>query len=103
MNGGSFSTTCEFLSNLHDRKRATFVGEEAAGGYYGNTSGPTVRVTLPNTKVEVIVPLRTYYLAVKDGIPNRSILPDYEVKPSISDLLSGNDPVMLRAIELARK
>lgn len=103
MNGGSFSTTCEFLSNLHERKRATFVGEEAAGGYYGNTSGPTVRVTLPNTKVEVIVPLRTYYLAVKDGIPNRSILPDYEVKPSISDLLSGNDPVMLRAIELARK
>lgn len=38
MNGGSFSTTCEFLSNLHYNKRATFVGEEAGGGYYGNTS-----------------------------------------------------------------
>jgi C-terminal processing protease CtpA/Prc len=103
MNGGSFSTTCEFLANLHDRKRATFVGEEAGGGYFGNTSGPTVGVTLPNTQVRVIVPLRTYYLAVKDGIQNRSILPDYEVKQSINDILSDNDTVMFRAIELARK
>jgi hypothetical protein len=101
MNGGSFSTTCEFLSNLHDRKRATFVGEEAGGGYFGNTSGPTVRVTLPNTQVRVVVPLRTYFLAVKDGIPNRSILPDYEAQQSIDDVLSGKDTAMLQAIELA--
>jgi uncharacterized protein (TIGR03435 family) len=33
MNGGSFSTTCEFLSMLHNRGGATFVGEETAGGY----------------------------------------------------------------------
>jgi C-terminal processing protease CtpA/Prc len=103
MNGGSFSTTCEFLSNLHDRKRATFVGEEAGGGYYGNTSGPSALVTLPNSKVQIRVPLRTYYLAVKDGIPNRSIQPDYEVNPSITDLLAANDVVMQRAMELARK
>jgi C-terminal processing protease CtpA/Prc len=103
MNGGSFSTTCEFLSNLHYNKRATFVGEEAGGGYYGNTSGPTIVVTLPNTKGRLFVPLRTYYLAVKDGIPNRSILPDYEVKPSISDLLSGTDTAMSRAMELAKR
>ncbi len=102
MNGGSFSTTCEFLSNLHYRKRATFVGEEAAGGYYGNTSGYAVWLTLPNSKVQMIVPLRTYYLAVKDGDPNRSILPDYEVKPSIDDILSGNDVIMAKAIKLAR-
>ncbi len=102
MNGGSFSTTCEFLSNLHYRKRATFVGEEAGGGYYGNTSGRAVLVILPNSKVGVRVPLRTYYLAVKDGNPNRSILPDYEVKLSISDLLSGSDTVLARAIELAQ-
>ena len=102
MNGGSFSTTCEFLSNLRDKKRGIFVGEEAGGGFYGNTSGPSVLITLPNTKVRVRIPLRTYYLAVKDGQPNRSILPDYEVKPTISDLLSRNDPVMQQAIKLAR-
>jgi hypothetical protein len=102
MNGGSFSTTCEFLSNLHYRKRATFLGEEAAGGYYGNTSGRSALVTLPNTNVRVVIPLETYYLAVK-GAPNpsRSILPDVEVKPAIQDLLSGNDRAMAKAIELA--
>lgn len=103
MNGGSASTTSEFLSNLHYNRRATFVGEEAGGGYYGNTSGPTIRVTLPNTKVRLLVPLRTYYLAVKDGIPNRSVLPDYEVKASIDDLVSGRDVVMIRALERAKR
>jgi len=103
MNGGSFSTTCEFLSNLHYRKRATFVGEEAAGGYYGNTSGDVVAVILPNSKVVVRVPLMTYYLAVKGAEPNRSILPDYEVKPGIGDLLFGRDVVMVKAVELAHE
>jgi C-terminal processing protease CtpA/Prc len=103
MNGGSASTTSEFLSNLHYNRRATFVGEEAGGGYYGNTSGPTIRVTLSNTKVRLLVPLRTYYLAVKDGIPNRSVLPDYEVKASIDDLVSGRDVVMIRALERAKR
>jgi hypothetical protein len=103
MNGGSFSTTCEFLSNLHYRKRATFVGEEAAGGYYGNTSGDMAAVVLPNSKVVVRVPLMTYYLAVKGARPNRSILPDYEVKPGIGDLLSGRDVVMAKAVVLAHE
>lgn len=103
MNGGSASTASEFLSNLHYNKRATFVGEEAGGGYYGNTSGPTIVATLPNTKVRLVVPLRTYYLAVKDGIPNRSVLPDYEVRASIEDLLSDKDVAMLRALELAQR
>lgn len=102
MNGGSFSTTCEFLSNLHSRKRAAFIGEEAAGGYYGNTSGKVPTVILPNSKVAVRVPLQTYYLAVKGGDPRRSILPDVEVKPAIEDLLNGSDPVMGKALELAR-
>jgi hypothetical protein len=102
MNGGSFSTTCEFLSHLHSRKRATFIGEEAGGGYYGNTSGRIPTVVLPNSKVAVRVPLQTYYLAVKGGDPRRSIRPDVKLKPAIKDLLAGDDPIMTKALELAR-
>src|SRR5262249_51990443 len=47
INGGSFSTTSEFLSHAHARKRGSFIGEESAGGYYGNTSGPGSLLTLP--------------------------------------------------------
>ena len=64
INGGSFSTTSEFLSHAHSRKRATFIGEESGGGYYGNTSGPRLRLTLPHSNVRVGVPLMTYYMAV---------------------------------------
>jgi len=103
MNGGSFSTTCEFLSNLHYRKRATFIGQEAAGGYYGNSSGATAAVVLPNSKVVVRVPLMTYYLAVKGADPKRSILPDYEVARGVADLQSDNDKVMAKAMELAHQ
>ena len=103
MNGGSFSTTCEFLSNLHYRKRATFIGEEAAGGYYGNSSGAVVALVLPNSKLVVRIPLMTYYLAVKGADPKRSILPDYEVKPTIQDLVSGTDKPMAKALELVHQ
>src|ERR1700693_3874343 len=90
------------VSNLHSRKRATFIGEEAAGGYYGNTSGRVPTVILPNWSVAVRVPLQTYYLAVKGGDARRSILPDVEVKPTIEGLLAGDDPIMAKALELAR-
>ncbi len=102
MNGGSFSTTCEFLANLHSRHRATFIGEEAAGGYYGNTSGRMARVVLPNSKVIVRVPLQTYYLGVEGGDPRRSIRPDVRVQPTIQDLLERKDPVMQKALAIAR-
>ena len=41
-------------------------------------------------------------VVVKGGDPRRSILPDVEVKPALTDLLAGADPVMGKAFELAR-
>jgi len=104
INGGSFSTTSEFLSQAHFHKRATFIGEESGGGYYGNSSGAMPAVTLPNTKVLVRVPLVTYYMAVsgyKDA--NRGIIPDHAVRYSIEELLAGTDKELAVALDLARK
>ena len=44
--------------HAHARKRATFIGEESGGGYYGNTSGPNCFLVLPNTKRKLPVPAR---------------------------------------------
>jgi len=98
MNGGSFSTTCEFLAMLHNHGGATFVGEETAGGYYGNTSGTDVAVVLPNSRLILPVPLVGYYMAI-DGTAQGShgIRPDFPVAYSIDDILAGRD----RAMELA--
>lgn len=103
INGGSFSTTSEFLSHVHFRKRATFIGEESAGGYYGNTSGLSLRVVPPNSKVMLGVPIMTYYMAV-NGNPAAAhgVVPDYPVSYTIAELLSGQDKEMELALRMAR-
>jgi hypothetical protein len=104
INGGSFSTTSEFLSHAHSRKRATFIGEESGGGYYGNTSGPGCLLTLPNTKLQAYVPLMTYYMAVrKDQAPNHGVLADHPVRYTVDELLEGKDKELALALELARQ
>jgi hypothetical protein len=104
INGDSFSTTAEFLSLAHFHKRATFIGEESGGGYYGNTSGAVPALTLPNTKIIVYVPLVTYYLAVS-GNPDAAhgVRPDYPVRYTIEELLEGRDKELELALVYARK
>ena len=104
INGGCCSTTAEFLSQTHYQKRATFIGEEAGGGYYGNTSGVVPALTLPNTKLLVYVPLVTYYLAV-NGYKEAAhgVLPDHPISYTIEEFLAGEDKELALALQLARK
>jgi uncharacterized protein (TIGR03435 family) len=102
MNGGSFSTTCEFLSTLHNQGGATFVGEETAGGYYGDTSGATVSVVLPNSKLILPLQLVGYYLAIEGNAHGaHGIQPDHQIDYSIDDILAGRDRAMEMALRLA--
>lgn len=103
MNGGSFSTTAEFLSQAHYHKRAKFIGEEAGGAYYGNNSGDAAGLRLPNTKTIVIIPLRAYYGAVY-GYESRTagVIPDYSVQYDIEDFIEGVDKEVEIALKLAR-
>ena len=104
MNGGSFSTSAEFLSVLHFHRRATFIGEEAAGGYYGCTAGRIDNVTLPNSKLQLGVGLVTYYQAVSGyKYRDRGVLPDYAVGYTIAELMAGKDKEMDLAIRLAKE
>src|ERR1035441_4177011 len=104
INGGSFSTTSEFLSQAHFHHRATFIGEESAGDYYGNTSGTVVKLTLPNTKLGIYLPLVSYYEAVSgDHDAARGVIPDFPVQHTIADLVAGVDKDFEQALELARK
>ena len=95
-NGGSFSATGEFTSVLHHNyPDAVFVGEESGAGYYGNVSGASVTLTLPNTGVRVTLPLMKYSSAVEGYTPvDRGLIPDIELEPSIEDVLVGHDTVL---------
>ncbi len=103
VDGGSFSATGETTSAFHYYKKAVFFGEECGSGYYGNTSGFMVTATLPNSRIQVRVPLVLYKMAV-DGYPkDRGIVPDFPVTPTIGDLLAGRDVVMDRALGYLEK
>ncbi len=104
INGRSFSTTAELITQLHDKKRAVFVGEESGGAYHGNSSGSEAVVVLPNSGLRVAIPLVTYTLAVSGTHPNgRGVLPEVEEAPAIEDYVSGRDVVLARALAMARK
>lgn len=95
INGASFSVTAEFAAVTHYLKRATFIGEETGGGYYGNNSGAFAVVTLPHSRLNIGIPLMAYYLHV-DGYayPSHGVIPDFEIKPSASDIISAKDVVL---------
>ncbi len=104
IDGGSFSTTAEFLSVAHFHHRGTFIGEECGGGYYGDTGGSTVKIALPNTKLGIYIPFMDGYNAVSGSHEAaRGVIPDFPVKHTIADLVAGVDKDFSLALELARK
>ena len=79
-----------------------FFGEECGSGYYG-MSGFLVTATLPNTGIQIRIPLVLCTMAV-DGYPkDRGIIPDFPVTPTIDDLVAGRDAVMERALLFLKK
>jgi len=102
IDGGTFSTAADFCAVAHHLKRATFIGEETGGGYYGNNSGMQVTLTLPNSKMRVRVPMYEYWNAVPgyDG-KRRGTRPDYPVETKAANLLRGVDEHLELALKLA--
>lgn len=101
-NGGSFSNTNMFCSALKRYNRATFIGEETGGSEFVICSNPK-KIKLPNT--EIIVELPTIQFLIKKYSKKNlhGIVPDFEVKPTIEDLIKEEDPVLEFTMELIKK
>ncbi len=101
IDGGTFSTAADFCAVTHHLKRATFIGEETGGGYYGNNSGVQTIVTLPNSKARIRVPMYEYWNAVPgyDG-KRRGARPDHTVETKAANLLRGVDEQLELALKL---
>lgn len=96
--GFTFSAAAMFVSNLKGQKNVTVVGEESGGAYYGNTSVHLPSITLPLTKVNIVLPMYRVVLnheRIKDG---EGIIPDIDIEPSSEAIKKGND-LKLRAIK----
>lgn len=104
VDGGSFSATGEVASVLRAHNRVLFIGEETGAGRTGNSSGIMVGLTLPESGITITIPMVGYYMPIEPGPhPERGIMPDHEVVPTVEDLLTGRDAVMERALKLAEK
>jgi hypothetical protein len=100
VNGGCFSTTGHFCSHLKNTNRAVFIGEETGGNFY--CSDNSEETELSNTGIYVRYARTTFATDVDFDQPGRGIFPDYEVTPTLSDILTEKDVVMEKAIELIK-
>jgi hypothetical protein len=104
IDGATFSTAADTCAVVHHLKRATFIGEETAGAYYGNNSGTEPTVTLPHSKVRFGLPTGGSWNAVSGYAgKRRGTIPDHLVVTKTADLLRGVDAQLQLALRLAAK
>lgn len=103
-NGMSISGSSDVAAILHHHKKAVFIGEETGGAYYGNNAGDFINLTLPNTHIRIRIPIRSSVLAVSGyRFKERGVVPDFEVKSMIEDILQGIDRELDFAVDLIKK
>ena len=98
--GFTFSAASMFVAHLKGQRNVTVVGEESGGGNYGNSSVHLPAIELPNSHIEVIMPV---YRIVNDAsrIKNgRGVMPDVPVAPSADAIKKGIDIKMQKVREL---
>ncbi|MEO9483795.1 MAG: S41 family peptidase [Ekhidna sp.] len=93
ISGKTYSGGSEFASIAKSQNRATFIGEETGGGFYGQTSGSYIFLLLPNTQMEIRIPLLKFSTTFKsDDIPlGRGVIPGHQVGPTFEEYSDGID------------
>jgi len=101
IDGGCFSTTAHLLSILKYHKIGKLIGVEA-GGTFETKDGSRIAY-LKNSRIKFKISRQEFATAVSSFDRNKGILPDYEVIPTIEDLLNEKDVVMNFTLKLILK
>jgi len=102
INGQTFSASGLFCNAVKGQPGITIVGEEAGGGWYGNSGIMIPDITLPNTHVRVRLPLFRlvqYNHPPKDG---RGVMPDIYIGTSYDALIKGYDKKLQVVMEMIK-
>gem|GEM_PF-1697710 len=88
--GLTASASAQLVSWLSQQQRALVVGRRPAGGYNGNNGGSFPLVTLPSSKVQVVIPAFRLVLQA-DSDQDQGITPHVPVQYTLEDYLNGQD------------
>lgn len=91
------SATFSLAESCKLNNYATLIGVETGGSKMGITGGQLFFLTLPNTRIEVDIPLIGYY-PMEEQV-DEGIQPDLVITPTLSDVLTGKDLVLEEAIK----
>lgn len=86
----SFSAATMFSGWLKNQPNVTIVGEPSGGGYYGNSAMFLPKIYLPNTKLQVGLPLYKVVL-YKDAVKGFGVQPDVYISPNSEAIRKGID------------
>ncbi len=104
MNGASFSASTSVLAKTLDAGIGTYVGEACGGAYWGDFAGHFKFITLPNSHLQVRIPLKKLTHAVAANRANGfTIEPDFDVSRSYDDLLANRDYLLSYTLGLIRQ
>ncbi len=99
-NANSFSATGEMSAIIKENTAAIFIGEEPGGNPNQNTSGVMLPMVLPNSQVQVTMPIILWKMNVNFPNTGFGVVPDYPIKNSIDDVMNKTDRVMEFTMEL---
>ncbi|MBT0550175.1 S41 family peptidase [Riemerella anatipestifer] len=97
----TYSGGSEFSNMMYSKGLATFIGQETGGGYFGNTSGYSQNLTLPNSKITIEIPALQFLMNVEPKLPFGSgVKPHYEVIPTIYQYINNENVFLEYALKL---
>lgn len=100
VNGSNSSASFYFAEIAKENNLATIIGETTGGNQQGLNAGTMFFLRLPNSKVEVDIPIIGSFSTEK---PFGGIVPDYIIKETVDDLINKRDPIKLKVKELIQK
>ncbi len=103
MNGGTFSAAALVVSKLHNMGIGTYVGMACGGAYDGCSAAQFSKIQLPNSELEISIPLGRIQYAVDAEKYKKNILePDFEVNTNVDDFLKNEDTVLKFTLNLIK-
>lgn len=85
------SATFYLAKMMKELGLATLVGETTGGNLRGLNGGNTVFLRLPNSRIEVDIPLMGAF--AREEMPDKGVEPDIVVRQTVNDLIEGKDTV----------